>query len=110
MGGKDAEYTLIHIVETPGEMIYGKEIDDYKTESDEALLNTYKEKLEARGFKVSVVLGFGSPKKSIPKIVNASDFDLLVLGGHGNKGLKDLLFGTTVDSVRHRVIFPIYIV
>ena len=110
LGGKNAEYTLIHIVETPGAMIYGDEIDDYETESDEAFLNTYKEKLEAKGFKVSVELGFGSPKKSIPKIVNASDFDLLVLGGHGHTGLKDLLFGTTVDSVRHKVKIPIYIV
>ncbi len=76
LGGKNAEYTLIHIVETPGAMIYGDEIDDYETESDEAFLNTYKEKLEAKGFKVSVELGFGSPKKSIPKIVNASDFEL----------------------------------
>ncbi|WP_026451232.1 Nramp family divalent metal transporter [Aequorivita capsosiphonis] len=110
LGGKDAEYTLIHIVETPGAMIYGDEIDDYETESDEKFLNTYKEKLEEKGFKVSVELGFGSPKKSIPKIVNASEFDLLVLGGHGHKGFKDLLFGTTVDSVRHRVKIPIFIV
>lgn len=110
LGGKEAEYTLIHIVETPGAMIYGDEIDDYETESDEAFLNTYKEKLEEKGYKVSVELGFGSPKKSIPKIVNATDFDLLVLGGHGHTGFKDLLFGTTVDSVRHKVKIPIYIV
>jgi manganese transport protein len=110
LGGKDAEYTLIHIVETPGAMIYGDEIDDYETESDEAFLNKYKEKLDAKGFKVSVELGFGSPKKIIPKIVNAADFDLLVLGGHGHSGLKDLLFGTTVDSVRHRVNIPVFIV
>jgi manganese transport protein len=42
--------------------------------------------------------------------VNAADFDLLVLGGHGHSGLKDLLFGTTVDSVRHRVNIPVFIV
>lgn len=110
LGGKDAEYTLIHIVETPGAMIYGDEIDDYETESDEAFLNTYKQKLTEKGFKVSVELGFGSPKRNIPKIVNASSFDLLILGGHGHTGFKDLLFGTTVDSVRHRVKVPVFIV
>ncbi|MCB0466260.1 MAG: Nramp family divalent metal transporter [Aequorivita sp.] len=110
LGGKTAEYTLIHVVETPGAMIYGDEIDDYETESDEAFLNTYKEKLQEKGFKVSVELGFGSAKKSIPKIVNAADFDLLVLGGHGHTGFKDLLFGTTVDSVRHKVNIPVFIV
>ena len=110
LGGRKAEYTLIHIVETPGAMIYGDEIDDYETESDEAFLNTYKQKMLEKGFKVSVELGFGSPKRQIPKIVNASDFDLLVLGGHGHSGFKDLLFGTTVDSVRHKVKIPVFIV
>lgn len=110
LGGRDAHYTLIHIVETPGAMIYGDEIDDYETESDEAFLHTYKRKLEAKGFKVSVELGFGSPKKNIPKIVNADDFDLLVLGAHGHTGFKDLILGTTVDSVRHRVNIPVFIV
>ena len=110
LGGKEAEYTLIHIVETPGAMIYGDEIDDYETESDEAFLNTYKQKLTEKGFHVSIELGFGSPKRNIPKIVNAADFDLLILGGHGHTGLKDLLFGTTVDSVRHRVNVPVFIV
>ncbi len=110
LGGKKAEYTLIHIVETPGAMIYGDEIDDYETESDEAFLNTYKQKLEEKGFKVSVELGFGSPKKHIPRIVNVGDFDLLILGGHGHSGFKDLLFGTTVDSVRHKVKIPVFIV
>ena len=91
-------------------MIYGDEIDDYETESDEAFLNTYQKKLLDMGFKVSVELGFGSPKKSIPKIVNASNYDLLVLGAHGHTGFKDLLLGTTVDSVRHRVKVPVFIV
>lgn len=110
LGGKEAEYTIIHIVETPGAMIYGDEIDDYETASDEAFLKTYKEKLQEKGYKVSIELGFGSPKRNIPKIVNAADFDLLVLGGHGHTGLKDLLFGTTVDSVRHKVNIPVFIV
>ena len=110
LGGKEAEYTLIHIVETPGAMIYGDEIDDYETESDEAFLNTYKQKLTEKGFHVSIELGFGSPKRNIPKIVNAAAFDLLILGGHGHTGIKDLLFGTTVDSVRHRVNVPVFIV
>ncbi|MCG2420264.1 Nramp family divalent metal transporter [Aequorivita sp. F47161] len=110
LGGKDAAYTLIHIVETPGAIIYGEEIDDFETESDEAFLNTYKKKLQEKGFNVSVELGFGSPKKSIPKIVNATEFDILVLGSHGHTGLKDLILGTTVDSVRHRVKIPVFIV
>jgi manganese transport protein len=110
LGGKEAEYTLIHIVETPGAMIYGDEIGDYETESDQAFLKSYKEKLEEKGFKVAIELGFGSPKKGIPKIVNAAHFDIIILGAHGHSGFKDLLFGTTVDAIRHKIKIPMMIV
>jgi manganese transport protein len=32
------------------------------------------------------------------------------MGAHGHKGFKDLLFGTTVDAVRHKVKIPVLIV
>ena len=109
MGGKEAIYTLIHIVETPGALIYGNTIQDFETTSDRAFLDTYKIELENQGYNIVIELGFGSPKRSISKIVNNGSFDLLVLGGHGHMLFKDLLFGTTVDGVRHRVDIPVFI-
>jgi manganese transport protein len=35
LGGKAANYTLIHVVETVGAMIYGENIDDHETSVDE---------------------------------------------------------------------------
>jgi manganese transport protein len=35
---------------------------------------------------------------------------LLVMGAHGHAGLKDLVFGSTVDAVRHKVKIPILVV
>ncbi|QAA82064.1 iron/manganese transporter [Aequorivita sp. H23M31] len=110
LGGKDAIYKLIHVVETPGALLYGSNIDDHETINDEEFLNSYKLELEEQGYSIEVELGFGSPKKVIPKIVNDGDFDLLVLGSHGHKMFKDLMFGTTVDSVRHKVKIPVFIV
>ncbi len=110
LGGKAASYTLIHVVESAGAMIYGKDIEDYETESDQRFLKAYQTELSARDYAIKTKLGFGSPKKSIPGIVNKGDFDLLVLGQHGHKGLKDLLFGTTVDAVRHKIDIPVFIV
>jgi len=110
LGGKKAAYKIIHVVETPGAFLYGNSIKDYETKSDMEFLLVYKNELISKGYKVTTELGFGSPKKEIPKIVNAGNFDLLVFGGHGHKFLKDLLFGTTVDSVRHKVTIPIFIV
>lgn len=110
LGGKTAQYTLIHVVETPGAILYGSSIDDYETGSDKNSLEIYKEDLEEKGYSVDYELGFGSPKKAIPAIVSAGDFDLLILGSHGHSGFKDLLFGTTVNKVRHRVGIPVLVV
>ncbi|MBP8066639.1 MAG: Nramp family divalent metal transporter, partial [Flavobacterium sp.] len=110
LGGKEANYTIIHVVETVGAMVYGEEIEDFETSSDANYLNEYKKALEAKGYKVTIKLDFGSPKKSIAKVVNEGDFDILILGAHGHHWFKDLLLGTTVDAVRHSISIPLLIV
>lgn len=110
LGGLQANYTLIHIVETIGAMLYGENIDDHETIIDEKLLKQYQEMLTEKGFKVDVKLGFGKPNSTIPKIVNDGNFDILVMGTHGHTGFKDILFGTTVDKLRHKISIPLFIV
>ncbi len=110
LGGKEAKYTLIHVVETVGAMFYGGKIEDYETTIDEKLLLEYQEMLMQKGFKVDIQLGFGKPNKAIPKIVNEGSFDILVMGTHGHTGVKDILFGTTVDKLRHKISIPLFIV
>lgn len=110
LGTKEASFTLIHIVETAGALIYGNRIADFETSSDKQYLKDYQSKLIAMGYNVDVALGFGSPKKKIPEIVNKGEYDILILGSHGHKLFKDIIFGTTVDSVRHKVTIPVLIV
>lgn len=110
LGGKEANYTLIHVVETVGAMFYGGNIEDHETTIDEKLLLEYQEMLTNKGFKVAVQLGFGKPNKAIPKIVNEGNYDILVMGTHGHTGFKDILFGTTVDKLRHKISIPLFIV
>lgn len=110
LGGADAKYTLIHIVETVGAMMYGENIDDHETLVDEKLLKEYQVMLTEKGFHVQIQLGFGRPDKVIPELVNNGVFDILVMGTHGHTGFKDLLFGTTVDKLRHKISIPLLIV
>ena len=109
-GGKDAEYLLIHVVESAGAIMMESEIDDRETESDSDGLKKYLAQLQEKGFRSEIKLGYGNPKKVIPEIVNQYNADLLVLGAHGHRGFKDLIFGTTVNAVRHRVNIPVLIV
>lgn len=109
-GGKEADYLLIHIVETAGARMMDQEIDDLETVSDKFNLEKYRAELTAQGFQIHTRLGFGNPKKSIPEIVNTCDCDLLVMGAHGHRALKDIILGTTLDAVRHNVKVPVLIV
>ncbi|MDP1747633.1 MAG: Nramp family divalent metal transporter [Bacteroidota bacterium] len=109
-GGKSAEYILIHIVETAGARLMDQEIDDLETVSDKENLEKYRLELVSKGYKIETKLGFGNPKKSIPEIVNNTSCDLLVMGAHGHRALKDMIFGTTLDAVRHNVKVPVLIV
>ncbi|PWB28388.1 Nramp family divalent metal transporter [Flavobacterium sp. HTF] len=110
LGGIEAQYTLIHIVETVGALMYGVHVHDHETTIDEKLLLEYKQMLSEKGFKIKTELGFGKPNKIIPKIINEGSFDILVMGTHGHTGLKDILFGTTVDKLRHKISIPLLIV
>jgi manganese transport protein len=110
LGGTAANYTLIHIVETVGAMFYGDDIEDHETTIDEKLLAEYKDILTEKGFKIETILGFGKPNKTISKIINDGNYDILVMGTHGHTGFKDMLFGTTVDKLRHKITIPLFIV
>jgi manganese transport protein len=109
-GGKEAEYLLVHIVESAGAIVLGSDIADFETGFDKTNLNKYIDSITEMGYKCSSKLGFGNPKRSIPVIVKEYGANLLVMGAHGHRALKDLLLGTTVDAVRHRVSIPVLIV
>jgi manganese transport protein len=109
-GGKDAEYFLIHIVETAVARYHGQAALDHETQSDAENLQKYVENLAKLGYKSHSFIGFGSTAKAIAEITKKNNLDLLVMGAHGHKALKDLIFGTTVDSVRHKVSIPVLIV
>ncbi|NHM07835.1 iron/manganese transporter [Flavobacterium sp. CYK-4] len=110
LGGKDAHYTLIHIVETVGAMMYGSTIKDHETTIDEQLLHEYFQMLSEKGYQVTTKLGFGKPGKAISDFINSRDFDMLIMGTHGHHTFKDLLFGTTVDKVRHEIKIPLFLI
>ena len=109
-GGKEATYLLIHISETATAQLLGKEAGDYETEVDQENLNKYKTQIEAWGYRCEIKMGYGRPRKEISRIAKESNADLLVMGAHGHKGIKDLIFGSTIDAVRHNLTIPILVV
>ncbi|WP_214228153.1 Nramp family divalent metal transporter [Pedobacter sp. B4-66] len=109
-GGKQANYHLIHVVETAVARYHGDSAMDYETQSDTENLEKYSANLAHLGYKSTIHIGYGGTVKAIVDITKESNLELLVMGAHGHKGLKDLILGTTVNSVRHKVSIPVLIV
>ncbi len=109
-GGADAEYVLIHVTESATARYAGALSVDHETIGDQANLQRYVDRLQALGYRAWARTGQGHSVNIITTIVNTCDCDLLVMGAHGHRGWKDILFGATVDAVRHRVKVPVLIV
>jgi manganese transport protein len=110
IGGKSATYTFIHIVESAAARYFGKNASDFETESDKNNLEKYKQRLEQMDYKAQAQIGFGTPATEMAKIILREKVDLLVMGAHGHRGFKDLIFGSTVDALRHKIKIPVLVV
>ncbi len=109
-GGTEAEYILIHITESAAARYAGPDSQDHETIGDAQNLQRYVDRLRELGYRAEARTGQGHAVRVISAIVNECAPDLLVMGGHGHRGIKDILLGATVDAVRHRVIVPVLIV
>jgi manganese transport protein len=110
IGGKLATYTFIHVVESAAARYFGKNAFDFETESDKKNLEKYKQRLEQMNYKANTQIGFGTPAVEMSKIILRENVDLLVMGAHGHRGFKDLIFGSTVDALRHKIKIPVLVV
>jgi manganese transport protein len=109
-GQGNAEYLLIHVVESPSARLLGKESDDYETRHDEARLQLYVTQLQQQGLTATSHLGFRNRAGEIIRIIKESQADMLVIGAHRHSGIKDWLYGETINSVRHELNIPILVV
>ena len=109
-GKSDSEYILIHIVESASARMLGQESDDYETRADEERLQFYIRQLQERGFTTTGHLGFRDRAKEIVRLVKENGADMLVIGAHRHSGVKDWLYGETINSVRHELTIPVLVV
>jgi manganese transport protein len=109
-GGQDSNYILIHVVESASARMLGKQSDDLETRTDQERLNSYRETLEKNSYTAVTRLGYINRTKEIVRIVKEENAEILVIGAHGHTGLKDFIYGETVNTVRHELKIPVLIV
>lgn len=109
-GKQQVEYILLHIVESASARYFGDSSDDYETRKDQERLDDFAMQLTNAGYQVRVVLGYKNRVTEIVRIVKEGGADMLVMGAHRHRGLKDYIFGETIESVRHELDIPVLIV
>jgi manganese transport protein len=78
--------------------------------SDRQYLNTTAERLRAGGVTVDTLLALGDPPAEILKTAIKEGCDLIAMTTHGHRLLGDIVFGSTIEHVRHASKIPLLIV
>ena len=106
-----AKLYLLHVEEGVTSQIYGSESSTAEVTAGQRYLDEIVNSLEDQGVEVETeVRHSGNPKAEIVEYSRTLKPDLIVMGAHGHKGLKDLIFGTTINAVRHKLKTPILVV
>ena len=93
---------LFHVVESASARAFGREAADREMEADQVRLEAYAAALRKLGFEVVTGLGAGEPARELARLANTFGAELVILGGHGHRGFSDMLYGTTVEALRHQ--------
>lgn len=107
-----AELVLMHVVEGVGGQVFGHETDDAERRADEQYITELARRLndelsDGTIPQVRAVLGYGRIVAELVRIAQQEQIDMMVVGGHGHRGLGDVLHGQTIPGVRHGVSVPI---
>lgn len=107
-----SELLLLHVADGFAarnfEQLDLNESDEMK--ADRAYLDRIATQLRADGIKVSIELALGNPPTEILKVAAARGCNLIAMTSHGHKFFADLVFGSTIDKVRHNTSIPILVV
>jgi manganese transport protein len=106
----EAELFLFHIVEGVSGQLYGGEAFDAEARQDKDRLDAIAEELRSKGIEVFPKLGFGDVPNEIIKLTREHNIDLLIMGAHGHRGMRDLLFGASISEVRHALKIPVLVI
>jgi manganese transport protein len=109
-GNKTVSFVLLHIVESASAGYLGEATDDDETRRDKQRLENYVQQLQQKGYQAEGMIGYRSRVKEIIRIVTECRADMLVMGAHRHSGLKDYIFGETIEDVRHKLPIPVLIV
>ena len=77
---------------------------------DRAYLDQLQQQLASRGFETRTHLAMGDPATELARVAAAQNVDLIAMSTHGHQFVKDLLYGSVANEVRHITRVPVLLV
>jgi manganese transport protein len=106
-----AKLYLLHVEEDVTSQVYGAMASTAEVEAGGRYLADLLAGLRKQGIETEAITRYSNhPRDEIISVAEDIRPDLVVMGAHGHKGLKDMMFGTTINAVRHRLRVPILVV
>ncbi|MCL4401279.1 MAG: divalent metal cation transporter, partial [Acidobacteria bacterium] len=106
-----AKLFFLHVEEDVTSQVYGSLSSTAEVEAGEKYLERIAQALRADSIDVETVVSHSaSPTREIVRYARQVQPDLLIMGAHGHRRWKDLIFGNTINPVRHDLQVPILIV
>ena len=106
-----AKLHLLHVEEGVVSQVYGELASTEEVEHGRQYFEKLLEAIHAAGVEADfeVVYAKSAPAEIIACAKRLHP-DLVVMGAHGHRGLKDVVYGATINHVRHAVGAPVLIV
>jgi manganese transport protein len=102
---------LVHVEEGATSRLFGAIASDAEVHAGEEYFSGIVASLASQNIPAELTVTHGSsPKDEIVKLARETHPDLIVMGAHGHRGVKDLVFGNTINGVRHEVDAPVLVV
>ena len=77
---------------------------------DRAYLQKIADEMRVAGLATTTHLALGDPPAEILKTAVREQCDLIALASHGHRLIGDIIFGSTIDQVRHSTQIPLLVV
>ena len=106
-----AKLYLLHVEEGVTSQVYGPLSSTAEVKAGAHYLDEIAESLRSQKIDVeTIVTHSNNPTDEIVRYARSIQPDIVIMGAHGHRGIKDLVYGTTINSVRHELDVPLLIV
>ncbi len=101
----DATLHLLHVVHS-----HTLDQDRYLRQRSQTILEGYRNKLQAEGIAVNILIRSGEPETEILHEIEERPYDLFAMATHGHRLPGRIMFGSVSRMLREKIPIPLLLV